>query len=299
LADQFHIQRLALLGVGLIGGSLARALRHAGVVDSIIGYGRHEHNLRRAEALGVIDIYSTSAATTVTGADMVVLATPLSTIAELLREIQPVIGDDATLTDVGSAKGSVVAAARASLSPQQLRRFVPGHPIAGTEKSGVEASFAGLYEDHLTILTPVPGQDPDHLQRVSRMWETAGARVVTMAIDHHDQILAATSHLPHILAYALVDCLAGMQSKAEIFQYAAGGFADFTRIASSNPQMWADICMANRSNLLEVLDKFDKHMDALKQAIASGDDTALQAIFARAKNSRDEFVLTQSENGRR
>ena len=287
--DKFHIQRLAILGVGLIGGSLARALRRAGVCETIVGYGRNESNLRKAKALGVIDTYAMQPAAAVQDADMIVLATPLSTTAQLLQQMQPAISPTATLTDVGSAKGSVVRACSEYLSPEQLRRFVPGHPIAGTEKSGVEASSAELYENHLTILTPLPRQDAHHLQRVTRMWEATGARVVTMAIEHHDQILAATSHLPHMLAYALVDCLAGMQTRDEIFQYAAGGFADFTRIASSNPQMWADICMANRDNLVSVLERFDAHIQDIKEAIAAGNSDVLLAIFSRAKNSRDEF----------
>ena len=294
--DKLHIKRLAILGVGLIGGSLARALRRAGVCETIVGYGRHEHNLQKAKALGVIDAYTMHADAAVEGADLIVLATPLSTTGQLLREIQPVIDTAATLTDVGSAKGSVIKDCTDALKPEQLRRFIPGHPIAGTEQSGVEASFAELYEDHLVILTPLPHQDPWHLQRVQKMWEAVGARVATMSIDHHDQILAATSHLPHMLAYALVDCLAGMQTRAEIFKYAAGGFADFTRIASSNPHMWADICMANRDNLIAMLEQFDRHIGEIKQAITSGSSERLLAIFSRAKNSRDEFIKNKNSN---
>ncbi|MBF8268863.1 MAG: prephenate dehydrogenase [Gammaproteobacteria bacterium] len=297
--DKLHIKRLAILGVGLIGGSLARALRRAGVCETIVGYGRNEDNLRTAQALGVIDSYAMQPAAVVRDADMIVLATPLSTTARLLQQMQTAIIPTATLTDVGSAKGSVVKACTDTLTPEQLRRFVPGHPIAGTEKSGVEASFAELYEDHLAILTPLPQQDAGHLQRVTRMWEATGARVVTMTIEHHDQILAATSHLPHMLAYALVDCLAGMQTRDEIFRYAAGGFTDFTRIASSNPRMWADICMANRDNLISVLELFDTHIRDIKHAIASGNGDALLAIFSRAKNSRDEFIRNKLENGKR
>ena len=297
--DELHIKRLAILGVGLIGGSLARALRRAGVCETIVGFGRNEENLRTAQALGVIDGYAMQPAAAVRDADMIVLATPLSTTGLLLQEMGAAISPTATLTDVGSAKRSVVSAATASLTEDQLRRFVPGHPIAGTEQSGVQASFAGLFEQHLTILTPLPQQDAVHLRRVTRMWEATGARVMEMAIEHHDQILAATSHMPHMLAYALVDCLAGMQSRDEIFQYAAGGFADFTRIASSNPSMWADICMANRDNLIEVLDLFDTHIRDIKQAIATGNNDALLAIFVRAKTARDEFIRNKVESAKR
>lgn len=288
--DRLHINRLAILGVGLIGGSLARALRRAGVCETVIGFGRNENNLKKAVALGVIDDYSLQAAAAVKNADVIVLATPLLTMDTLLAELAESIPAAATLTDVGSAKGSVIRAAAANLNRDQFRRFIPAHPIAGTEKSGVEASFAELYEDHLVILTPTGEQDDNHLGIVTRMWEAAGARVVSMPVQHHDQVLAATSHLPHMLAYALVDCLAGMQDRAEIFQYAAGGFADFTRIASSSPRMWADICMANREHLVEVLELFDRHIVDIKDAIAAGNDELLLEIFTRAKTARDEFI---------
>jgi prephenate dehydrogenase len=290
ITGDLHIKRLAILGVGLIGGSLARALRRAGVCESIVGFGRNEQHLKQALALGVIDAYALESGEAVAGADLIVLATPLSTTEALLREIRAAIGPDATLTDVGSVKHSVVRDCAAALAPEQLRRFVPGHPIAGTERSGVEASFAELFAGHLTILTPLPGQDADHTRRVIRMWEAAGARVVTMAVEHHDRILAATSHLPHMLAYTLVDCLAGMQSRDEIFEYAAGGFADFTRIASSNPRMWADICMANGEHLVGALDRFDDHIRDIKHAITTRDGERLMEIFARAKAARDGFM---------
>ena len=292
--EKLHIKRLAILGVGLIGGSLARALRRAGVCDTIIGFGRNENNLKKAVQLGVIDDYSLQAAAAVKDADMIVLATPLSTIDALFAELAGAIPAGATITDAGSAKHSVIKAAASNLSHEQFQRFIPGHPIAGTEKSGVEASFAELYEDHLVILTPTDEQYAGHTGIVARMWEATGARVVTMPVEHHDQILAATSHLPHMLAYALVDCLAGMQDRDEIFQYAAGGFADFTRIASSSPRMWADICMANRDYLVQVLEQFDQHLVDIKEAIAAGNSDLLLDIFTRAKAARDQF--TQKNN---
>jgi len=288
--DKLHIKRLAILGVGLIGGSLARALRRVHACETIVGFGRNESNLKKAVELGVIDDYSLNAAAAVKDADVIVLATPLLTIDALFTEIRESIHADATITDAGSAKGSVIRAAATILDADQFHRFIPGHPIAGTEKSGIEASFAGLYDDHLVILTPTVDQDAKHVEVVTRMWEAAGARVVTMPVDHHDQILAATSHLPHMLAYALVDCLAGMQDRDEIFQYAAGGFADFTRIASSSPRMWADICMANREHLVEVLELFDKHIVDIKEAIAKGNSELLLDIFTRAKTARDQFI---------
>lgn len=284
------INRLAILGVGLIGGSLARALKAKDTCASVVGYGRNETNLRRAVELGVIDEYEMAPARAVVDADVIVLATPLATTEPLLKEICGSIKEGAVITDVGSAKGCVVEAAQKVLSKAQLSRFVPGHPIAGTEKSGVEASFAGLFQDHLVILTPLPGTDGDAVECIARMWESTGARIVSMDVSHHDEVLGATSHLPHLLAYALVDCLAGMQERDEIFKYAAGGFADFTRIASSSPQMWHDICFSNRGQLLKILERFDTHLGHIKQAIKAGDSDELLAIFTRAKAARDEFI---------
>jgi len=288
------INHIAVLGVGLIGGSLARAVRRAGICRTITGYGRSKAHLQRALDLGVIDNYSLIAGEAVREADLVVLATPLATTELLLDDIRDQLRENTVITDVGSVKGSVVAAARRSLHPRQMAGFVPGHPIAGTERSGVDASFAGLFENHLVILTPLPETDGARLQLVSDMWEATGAQVVSMGVDHHDAVLAATSHLPHMLAYALVDCLAGMQEREEIFQYAAGGFADFTRIASSTPGMWHDICYANRDNMLRTLDLFDKHLKKIQQAIESDSSAALLEIFTRAKESRDKFARQRS-----
>ena len=288
------IEHLTILGVGLIGGSLARVLRREGACGRITGHGRSEEHLKQAVALGVIDDYSLDAGTAVEGTDMAVLATPLGTTETLLLEIRDHLKQGALITDVGSVKGSVIAAARKSLARDQLRFFVAGHPIAGTEQSGVEASFADLFRDHLVILTPLAETERSSLDTVSKMWETAGAKVVVMGVDHHDAVLAATSHLPHMLAYALVDCLAGMQEREEIFEYAAGGFTDFTRIASSSPRMWNDICYANRDNMLRILDQFDKHLKMIQQAIESESSTALLEIFTRAKEARDKFTQQRS-----
>lgn len=291
---RLHIHRLAIIGVGLIGGSLARALKRARCVDTVVGYGRTHASLDAALRLGVIDEASGDLATAVTGADMIVLAAPLATTSELLAGIRDVLHERAVVTDVGSVKGSVVAAARAELRPTQFTRFVPGHPIAGTEKSGVEASFAELFDRHRVILTPVRETDTSAVQRVRRMWQTAGAEVIDMQVEQHDVILAATSHLPHMLAYALVDCLASMEEHEDIFRFAAGGFADFTRIASSSPQMWHDIGFANRDSLLQALDRFQQHLHTLSEAIRQDDRTVVIEMFSRAKEARDRFAMLRA-----
>lgn len=282
-------ENVTIIGVGLIGGSLARALKRGGLCNHVTGCGRTEASLRRAAELGVIDDYETDVRAAVAQAGLVVLATPLSSTETLLRELAPALQPDAVITDVGSAKGAVVAAAERVLGAH-LPRFIPGHPIAGTEQSGVEHSFAELFDDHLVILTPLKDNDAAALRRVREMWQACGARVVSLDIDHHDQVLAATSHLPHLLAYALVECLAEMEERDEIFRFAAGGFRDFTRIASSSPAMWHDICLANRDHLLQVLDEFERHLAAVRAAMEAGDGDRLLAIFNRAKAARDGFI---------
>ncbi len=283
------IERLTIIGVGLIGGSLARALRRKKACGKIIGVGRDKNHLQKAVELNVIDEFSLDVGRAVKDSNMVVLATPLTSTEPLFKSMRDSLADDVVITDAGSVKGSVVEAARNSLD-QLLPRFVPGHPIAGTEQSGVEASFAELFEAHRVILTPLPETAVDALGLVTEMWETTGAEVVHLDVEHHDAILAATSHLPHMLAYALVDCLSGMQDRDEIFQFAAGGFADFTRIASSHPQMWHDICFSNRQQLLKVLDQFDDNLSKIRTAIENSDSDALLEIFTRAKQARDQFT---------
>ena len=282
-------ERATIVGLGLIGGSLARALRRASLCGSITGYGRRETALQQAVEHGVIDHYSLDVPEAVDGADVVVLATPLSTTENLMRAMNEGLKPDCIVTDVGSAKGVVVAAARNALA-DRLPFFVPAHPIAGTEQSGVEASFAELFEDHVVIITPLAETDRDAREKIAVMWRGTGARVVELDVEHHDEVLAATSHLPHVLVYTLIDCLARMQDKQEIFDYAAGGFADFTRVASSSPEMWRDICLANSTSLLAVLDRFEQHLDRARQAIASGEGEKLTEIFSRARQARDEFA---------
>lgn len=284
------IKRLAILGVGLIGGSLALGLRRADICHTIVGYGRSRDRLLHAKELGVIDEFTLSAQEAVRGADVVVIATPLASYENLFSEIASSIASDTVITDVGSAKQCTVDAARANLGIN-FPNFVPGHPIAGKEKSGVDAATADLFEDHLVILTPLGDTSIKAMTVVTQMWEAVLADVTTLQVEHHDAVLAATSHLPHMLAYALVDCLTSMQKKEDVFQFAAGGFRDFSRIASSNPQMWHDICFSNRKSLLKVLESFEDHLLTLKQAIENGESEKVLEIFSRAKKSRDEFVV--------
>ena len=290
------IKKLSILGVGMIGGSLARALKRADACQTVVGFGRSEEKLRMAMDLGVIDEYSLRARDAVQGADMVVIATPLSTNARLFADIKASLPENAVITDVGSAKGIVVKAARENLG-EKFANFVPGHPIAGKEKSGVEASSADLFEDHVVILTPGEETSIHALSNVTAMWEACLAEVITLDVEHHDDVLAATSHLPHVLAYALVDCLAKKQETEEVFSYAAGGFLDFTRIASSDPTMWHDICTANRDSLLRMLDMFNEHLVQFRDAIEKNDSEKIHRVFSRAKETRDS-VLSRKDSAR-
>ena len=282
------IRRLCIVGTGLIGGSLARDLRRLGEVGEVVGSSRHVANLERAVDLGVIDRFDLDVARAVAGADMVVVAVPLGAMPAVFERIRDAIDDDTVITDVGSAKGRVVAAARAGLGPR-LSRFVPAHPIAGTEHSGVEASVEHLFERRRVIVTPAEETDAIALGRVSEMWETVGAEVIEMDATHHDEILAATSHLPHLLAYTLVDMLGCMKERAEIFHFTAGGLRDFARIASSDPQMWHDICFANRDALVEALERFSSVLGRLTDAVRHGDGEFVRSVFTRAKSIRDEY----------
>jgi prephenate dehydrogenase len=283
------IQRLAIVGVGLIGGSLARALRGARAVEEVVGCGRSLPNLERAVELGVIDRFSQDPAAAVAGADLVFVSVPLGAMRGIFTAIRGSLDANAILTDGGSVKGSVVADARAAFG-RVPPRLVPGHPIAGTERSGVDASFPELYRNRRVILTPLPDTEPEAVEWVDWMWRTCGAQVSRMSVTHHDEVLAATSHLPHMLAFGLVDALARMDETDEIFRYAAGGFRDFTRIASSSPVMWRDICIANREALSAMLGRFSVELTDLAESIRRGDGEQLLQIFERAKSARDRYV---------
>jgi prephenate dehydrogenase len=280
---------MTVVGVGLIGGSLARVLREKGAVGEIVGVGRKEPNLRRAVELGVIDRYSQDPGEGVRGADLVFLATPVCSMTSLLRKIAPFLSPGCIVTDGGSVKETVVAACE-PLMPAGTY-FVGGHPIAGTEKSGVDASFSTLFQGKRCIVTPTRSTDSQALDTVVRMWETAGSEVVRMDSARHDRIVAAISHLPHMVAYSLVNAVDGYDRMNEsILSFSAGGFRDFTRIASSDPAMWRDIALMNREAILELMDSFSGYFDRLRALIETGDGDALEEFFAESKKTRDAII---------
>jgi len=286
MIDKDMIDKLCIIGVGLIGSSLSLALKREGAVGEVIGYGRNRANLEKGIELGVLDRYETSIAAAVEGADVIVVAVPLGAMQQVFAEIAKAALDDALVTDVGSAKGSVVQAALAEFG-DSVGRFVPGHPIAGGEQSGVEAGYATLYEGRRVILTPVAQTDAAACARIDAMWRKCGADIEYLEVDHHDKVLAATSHLPHMLAYALVHHLSNLNEHEEIFRYAAGGFRDFTRIASSDPVMWRDVCIANGEALVELIEQYQHELDLVALAIKTADADELLRLFSRAKSQRD------------
>lgn len=283
------IRRLAVLGVGLIGGSLALALRRAGQVERIVGAGRGQANLARALADGVIDEIAATPARAVAGADMALLAVPVGSMAGLMEEIAPHLAPDAVLTDAGSTKRDVVAAARAALGARSAR-FVPGHPIAGAEKSGVAAARADLFADKDVILTPLAENPPDLVERVIAMWQACGATVETMTDDDHDRIFAAVSHLPHLAAFALMEELAGRGNSELFFHHAGSGFRDFTRIAASHPEMWRDIALANRAAISVEIDAYVAKLQAIRAMVAQGQGDQLMDVLERASHARNEWA---------
>ena len=283
------IRRLCLIGVGLIGGSLSLALKEKGLVGTIVGFDTDFRNLSQALELGVIDLAADTADQAVAGADWVVIATPVGALGRVFAELQPHWRDDWTVTDTGSTKLDVVDAATRVFGGVPAN-FVPGHPIAGAELSGAGAARADLFERRRVILTPVERTDRSVLHKVEQCWLAIGALVSEMAPAHHDEVLAATSHLPHVLAFVLTEMLGRKDEQQEIFQYAAGGFRDFTRIASSDPRMWLDICLANRQQLLPLLEEYREALRIAGQLIQSEKAEELLALFSDARNARQRFL---------
>lgn len=284
------IKHLCVIGVGLIGGSLALALKKAGYVEKVTGIGRSLENLQTAQQLAVIDHYETDYASALADADMVFVSVPIGAMGDVFAQIKTHLKPGAIISDGGSAKQQVIDAAREALG-SKIKQFVPGHPIAGTEKSGAEAAFDSLYQDRRVILTPLAENSRTDIDKVRDMWQAAGAAVDEMEARHHDLVLAGTSHLPHILAFALVDCLNKVEDVDEIFKYAAGGFRDFTRIASSDPVMWRDICLSNSDAILAMMQNYQQQIDELKHCIEQGDGESILALFKAAKDARDNFCM--------
>jgi prephenate dehydrogenase len=290
--SSFAINKLTIIGLGLMGGSLAKALKAKGLVGEVVATGRRAPSLEKGLQLGVIDSYTLDLAEAVAGADVIVIATPTLIAEQVMADLAPLLTDKMVVTDVASVKGNIRDAA-ARIFGEVPSNLVLGHPIAGSEQSGVEASMADLFVDHRVILTPLANTSPIALSLIQQMWEASGAEVVCMDVAEHDAVLAATSHLPHVLAYTLVDALAQNGAAADIFRFAAGGFRDFTRIASSDPTMWHDIALANREAILQGIDNFSAHLATVRKAIESGDGDTLLTTFDRAKQARDEHFLGQ------
>ncbi|HEX9194047.1 MAG TPA: prephenate dehydrogenase/arogenate dehydrogenase family protein [Burkholderiales bacterium] len=284
-----RIGKLVIVGVGLIGGSFALALKEAGAVGRAVGVGRGAGNIRRAMELGIIDAIGAADEATFADADLALLAVPVGQMQRVMRAIAPLIGAKTVVSDAGSTKEGVVALARRELKAA-FPRFVPGHPIAGTEKSGAEAAFAALYRGRRVVLTPLEGTEPGAIALVRSAWESCGASVSEMRPREHDAVLAAVSHLPHVLAYALVDQVARQKNAKQLFSFAAGGFRDFTRIASSHPEMWRDICLANKKALLAELERYGGGLERVKRMLARGDARALEALFSGARGARDRWL---------
>ena len=289
-----RVATLAVIGVGLIGGSFALALKQAGRVATVVGVGRGRANLDAALARGIVDRAVTldqDWTREVGAADLVLVATPVGEFPALFQALAGRLPAQAIVTDAGSTKESVIEAARAHLG-DAIKRFVPGHPIAGTEESGASAAFATLFVDRNVVLTPAPETDRDALATVASLWSACGAHVRELDPAIHDRIFAAVSHLPHVLAFALVDLLAARPDAGDVFRFAASGFRDFTRIAASSPEMWRDISLANRVALGAAIDAYRAQLDAVAAMIAASDAAGLEALFARAAAARRGWGAT-------
>ncbi len=292
------LNKLVIFGVGLIGGSVALALKKAGLSTYIVGVGRSEKNLQAALDLGVIDSAQTDIAEAVAGADLILIATPVAQTANILRSIQPHLQAQTVITDAGSTKSDVLKVAGEILGAQ-FDQFVGGHPIAGAEKSGVAAAKSDLFLGKNVVLTPVFSPTPETnihaVRRASELWKACGANVSEMSAETHDSIFAAVSHLPHLLAFALVNDIASRPNAEQLFSFAASGFRDFTRIAGSSPEMWRDISLANKTALLRDLTAFEQQISQLKQLLNEDNGDGLLALFERASAARNNWAKTNSK----
>ena len=290
MTDKPHFRRVALIGVGLIGSSIARVMRRDGLADVIVGCARTEATLATAKRLGIVDETTDDPAVAARDADLVMICTPVSTYGAIAERIAPVLKEGAILTDVGSVKQAAIAAVMPHL-PAGVH-FVPGHPIAGTENSGPEAGFDTLFENRWFLITPVPGTDQQAIDTVAALWRQAGSNIDFLEPAHHDQVLAITSHLPHLIAYTIVGTATDLEEhiKSEVIKYSASGFRDFTRIAASDPVMWRDIFLANRDAVLEMLGRLSEDLASMQRAIRIGDGQTLENLFRRTREIRRGVV---------
>jgi prephenate dehydrogenase len=287
--------RLALIGVGLIGGSFAAALRAAAAVDEVTGFDADPRAIATAQARGIVDRASANATEAVRDADVVVVATPVGAIRSIFSAVVRSLPPAAVVMDVGSTKSSVIEDATATLGPA-IGRFVPAHPIAGGERPGVEHASAGLFRDRLVITTPTAATDPAALARMENLWRCVGARLERLSPERHDRVFAAVSHLPHVLAFALVEMIARGQDADACLSHAGAGFRDFTRIAASSPQMWRDVCLANSGPLADELRTYRAQLDKLQSAIEARDGATLQALFTAAAMAKRDSVGEATED---
>lgn len=291
----FCIEKLALIGVGLIGGSLVQALREQKAVAEVVGVGRSVENLMLAKSLGVVDDYTHDVAEAVRDADMVVIATPVGAFAQILSEVLPALGPNAIVTDVGSVKREIIQSA-IDVMGDKVAQFVAAHPVAGSEKSGVGAANPQLFVDHNIILTPLPETNPAFKTRVEEMWHLTGARVVDMDAELHDQILGVTSHLPHVIVYTLINYLAQQNEQEMHYQFAAGGLYDLTRIASSDAVMWSDIFLNNKDKIINIVRDYAAELNTLADQIEADDKTQLVQRFEQAKQVRATLADFRKRN---
>jgi prephenate dehydrogenase len=287
-------ERVAVIGVGLIGGSFSLALREKKLCGHVVGSGRSPANMKLALERGIVDSVETDAAAAVRGADLVLIATPVAQFSGVMQAVEKSLKPGAIVFDAGSTKRDVVATARAALGAK-IAQFIPAHPIAGAERSGAAAANAQLYRGRRVVLAPLPENRQQDVETVAALWSAIGARVSRMTPEEHDQVFAAVSHLPHVLAYALVSDVSGRPNSAQLFGYAAGGFRDFTRIASSHPEMWRDICVANRDRILNELHLYEKKLQAIGQMLETKDASALETLFTEARATREKWLNGEYE----
>jgi len=285
-----QFERVALIGLGLIGSSLSRVMQREGLAKHISGYARSAATRARAIEIGLVDSIHETAADAVKNADLVILCSPVGSYGAIAQEIGPALKPGAIVTDVGSVKGAVVRDV-GPFMPDGVH-FIPGHPIAGTEQSGPDSGFAELFANRWCILTPPPGSDPQAVAKLEAFWEACGSHVDVMTPEHHDLVLAITSHLPHLIAYNIVSTAADLEevTNSEVIKYSAGGFRDFTRIAASDPTMWRDVFLNNKDAVLEMLGRFSEDLSALQRAIRWGDGDALFSLFSRSREIRRGII---------